>query len=332
MSDDLESEVEQRPHLKVEGAPDRDVYCNGERLTLIDEGFQHIELEHELDNGYTAEFNVGYDGTLGVGVELYKFPVPDPVAETELECTDGEPRPTFEGELRGDEFLVEIVKRDEEQLATDGGRDTVEAELEQTEETLVYYETLTHRDHTESNTYPSGWIPVNTGPEVAIPWMGLLVTTLPSGKFDRVSRDTHLSHGDAVAYSVGWLQQTVTEEELAARRHYWNGIEAINEKEDGRAIYELEGAVREYERLHSDIFAARNQFTEGQPRRELFELLWGVYYHLHEAVVAWSNSAIAAQDDTSEAATWRVGAISEHSTAVTHIAEWYQLSVEWAEK
>ena len=130
-TDQDESEVEQPAHLKVEGGADRDVYCNGERLDKSDAGHDHVELQRELDNGYTAEFTVGYDGTIGVGVRLYKFPVPDPVAETELECTDGEPRPTFEGELRGEEFLVEIVKRDERELATDGGVDQSEAAVEQ---------------------------------------------------------------------------------------------------------------------------------------------------------------------------------------------------------
>lgn len=170
---------------------------------------------------------------------------------------------------------------------------------------------------------------MKTGHEVATPWMGLLVTTLPNSEVDSVARDTHLSHEDAVAYSVGWVREVLTDEESVAWRHYRNGLESISEGEDAQAIYELETAVREYERLHSDVFGMRNQFEESQPRRELFEVLWGVYYHLHEAVVAWSNSAIAAQDDSEEAATWRVEAINEHSTALTHVAEWYRLVVEW---
>lgn len=161
------------------------------------------------------------------------------------------------------------------------------------------------------------------------PWISLLIRTLPERDTDTISVDDQLPRPDAAAYSIEWVRETLTDREPNSWAQYRTGVEAIGNGDHAQAIYELEAAVRKYEQLHSDVFEMRNQFEESQPRRDLFEVLWGVYYHLHEAVVAWSNSAIAAQDDSEEAATWRVEAIKEHSTALTHIAEWYRLVVEW---
>jgi len=173
---------------------------------------------------------------------------------------------------------------------------------------------------------------VKTPQPFGTPWVSLLVRTLPERDTGTVTVDDQLPRSDAAVYSIEWVRETLTDREPDSWTHYRAGVEAIGNGEHAQAIYELETAVREYERLHSDVFEMRNQFEEGQPRQELFEVLWGVYYHLHEAVVAWSNSVIAAQDDSEEAATWRVEAIKEHSTASRHVAEWYRLVVEWTDE
>ena len=102
-----------RTHIPVEGGPDRNVYCNGERLSAADGGMDHLQLERHLDE-HTAQFTIGWDDRLTASVELFEHGAGDPFSIESLERVDEAERPTFRGECGEHEFLVELVEVSDE--------------------------------------------------------------------------------------------------------------------------------------------------------------------------------------------------------------------------
>lgn len=144
--------------------------------------------------------------------------------------------------------------------------------------------------------------------------------------------DEQLSRAEAATYAEKWAQETLEERESEAWDHYQRGVDAIDTDNYAKAIYELERAVKLYEEIHSDVFEMRNRFEPGQPRRELFDVLWRVYYHIHEAAAAWSNSAFATQDDSDRAAEWRADAIEAYHESSKYTSTWEQLLSDWSRR
>lgn len=142
--------------------------------------------------------------------------------------------------------------------------------------------------------------------------------------------DRHLSRHAAAGHALVWVREMVAERDDQAWAHYEDGLAAIRHGEYAQAIHAFEQAVRLYEAIHSDVFAQRGAFESDQPRRTLADTLWGYYYHLHEAVVAWANSAVASQDDPTTADQWHVSAQEAFQVAVSHAIEWWRTIERWA--
>lgn len=108
------SSSERRPHIEVDGGPDRDIYLNGERLSRYDGGMNHVQVETIIDN-QTVVFTVGADSRLSASYTVWDFPNPEPLQErTSLERVEGADHPTYEGEWNGNELKLEILEREEE--------------------------------------------------------------------------------------------------------------------------------------------------------------------------------------------------------------------------
>ena len=144
--------------------------------------------------------------------------------------------------------------------------------------------------------------------------------------------EAHLSRHTAAEDALAWVREMVAERDDQAWALYEDGLAAIRQGKYAQAIAAFEQAVRLYEAIHSDVFARRTAFDPDQPRRTLFDELWGYYYHLHEAVVAWANSAVASQDDPREADQWHVLAQEAFQVAVSHAIEWWRTIERWARK
>lgn len=141
--------------------------------------------------------------------------------------------------------------------------------------------------------------------------------------------DMHLSRPTAAGDALAWVRDTIAQRDEQAWAHYEDGLAAIRHGESAKAIYEFEQAVNRYEAIHSDVFARRSTFESDQPRRTLSEELWAYYYHLHEAAVAWANSAVARQDDPARADQWHVRAQDAILTANEHAIMWWRYIERW---
>lgn len=101
-----------RPHIEVEGGPDRDVFLNGDRMDRHDGGVDHVQVEAVVDN-QTVVVTIGVATGLFASVAVWDFPNPEPLFESELERAEDAEHPTFEGEWNGNGFTIEVLEREE---------------------------------------------------------------------------------------------------------------------------------------------------------------------------------------------------------------------------
>lgn len=101
-----------RPHIEVEGGPDRDVFLNGDRMDRHDRGVDHVQVEAVVDH-QTVVVTIGVESGLSASVAVFDFPNPEPLFESELERAEDAGHPTFEGEWNGNGFTVEVLEREE---------------------------------------------------------------------------------------------------------------------------------------------------------------------------------------------------------------------------
>lgn len=168
----------------------------------------------------------------------------------------------------------------------------------------------------------------------------LLVTTLAGCAADVddandgvPASDEELSREDAARYALDYAESEWLDRDEEAHNLYQDGTAAIADENYSRAIRDLELSFEIYEELSEESFEKRNEFEEGQNRRELFTLAWDMYRLMHESVSAWYNAAYAIQveDDPVGSVEWAEEAEVLRTGAREAATEYHNTIDAWLE-